>query len=108
MAPRTTGRWPSVARLCSYQHDLAGVKQRHCECLAYYQATEEDCELANLRAAPSWEKGVKTHYELIVKSYLGWKVYMLHTGCFASIPEMEGDTNIIALDAENEKKQVGG
>ena len=81
-------RFPSVARMVSYDGDVDAIRKRHAEHLKYYGATDADCELINLRPAPHWDKA-KTHYQLRISTYLGWKVYMLHTGCFASIPEYE-------------------
>lgn len=81
-----------IVRMCSYNHtpeDIPDIHQRH---LNYYKATSDDCELLNVTASPPWD-AAHCHYQLHVKTYLGWKVYMLHTGCFASIPEYEEKGN---------------
>ena len=80
---------PSFANMCSMEADVETIRRRHAEHLAYYGATGADCQLVDLEPAKTWEKGVKCHWRLNINSYLGWKVYMLHTGCFASNPEYE-------------------
>lgn len=80
---------PTFVNMCSVEADCDTIRRRHAEHLAYYGATEADCELVDLQPPPAWEKGVKSHFRLNINSYLGWKVYMLHTGCFASKPEYE-------------------
>lgn len=84
-------QWPSYVNMCSYDPPEV-IRRRHAEHLAYRDATDADCELVDLEPAPAWDRsGIKSHYRLNVYTYRGWKVYMLHTGCFAVIPEFEGD-----------------
>jgi hypothetical protein len=58
-------------------------------CRKYYKATDADCSMSNEQDAPSWQAPLKFHYTLTLHTYLGWKVYMLMTGCLASKPEYE-------------------
>jgi hypothetical protein len=81
-------RFPSVSNLVSYDGDPNEIVKRHQSNLAYFGATAEDCELFDLRPAPAWDRA-KSHFRLRIKTYKGWRVYMLHTGCIASIPEYE-------------------
>ena len=72
-----------VARMCG--RDTEEATRKHFEYNRnYYGATADDCELLNYSHDGQWG-----HYTISVKTYLGWKVYMLQTGCFASIPKFE-------------------
>lgn len=82
-------RFPSVANMVSYDSDVNAIRKHHEDHLAYFGATStDDCELVDLKPAPEWDKA-KCHFRLLIKTYKGWRVYMLHTGCIASIPEYE-------------------
>jgi hypothetical protein len=76
-----------VANMGSFD-DAGTIAKRHAEHMSHFEATEQDCKLLDLQPAPSWDK-LKCHYKLEFYTYKGWKVYMLHTGCFASIPQYE-------------------
>jgi hypothetical protein len=67
------------------------ITKRHEEHLKFRGATHEDCWLQDLRETDDFDKrqGFNSKYQLVWKNYLGWKVYMNHTGCFASIPKYE-------------------
>lgn len=60
-------------------------------CLSYYKATDADCVMFNESDAYTWQAPIKFHYSLRIKTYIGWKVYMLMTGCLASKPAYEDD-----------------
>lgn len=86
-------RFPSIVRLCSYDVDL--LNERHAEHLAFYNASNEtDCTLGDSYVTMEPIHGTREfrrvlHYTLTIHTYLGWKVYMLHTGCFATILQYE-------------------
>ncbi len=71
--------------------DSATILRRHAEHLRFYNATDSDCAIATITPVPAWDKGFAggSHYRLNVNTYLGWKVYQLHTGAFASLPAYE-------------------
>jgi hypothetical protein len=70
-------------------------------CLRYYKATDADCSMSNEQDAYNWQAPIKFHYTLTLHTYVGWKVYMLMTGCLASKPEYE-DPNAAEFPAEVE------
>lgn len=69
------------------------IEARHAYNLAHYGATDMDCRVASLRDTDTFDqsKGFHCRYQLHWATYLGWKVYMLHTGCFASLPAYESE-----------------
>ena len=81
-------RWPSVAHLVSMDLDEQRIRQEHEHHLKFFNATDADCSIKEIAPCPSWAHG-KTHYSLTINTYRGWRVYMLHTGCIASIPEFD-------------------
>lgn len=86
---------PSHANMIS-RDNADTVSKRHSEHLTYYGATSADCEMMNVSPVPSWDRHFVggCRYTLRINTYLGWKVYMLHTGCFASKPEYEASENV--------------
>ena len=86
-----TKTWqPSYVNMGS-RDDCDTVRRRHAEHLAYFNATEADCQLVDLKPSPTWDGFLRCHFRLNINSYLGWKVSMLHTGCFASLSEWEDE-----------------
>ena len=90
---------PTYADMVSGDADVETIKARHAYNLKFFGATEADCELTDVRACESWQWG-KVKFRLLVRSYIGWRVYMLHTGCIASMPEYE---TADVLDTKGEK-----
>jgi hypothetical protein len=92
--------------MCTYFHsaeEMPGTFQRHC---GHYKADLSDIEILDIRPGRTWERGVKSHYTLRVKTYRGWKVYQYMTGCLASMPAREpnpGDT--VNVDTETGRTQ---
>lgn len=62
------------------------VTRRHQEHLKHYGATNQDCWIEEIAEVASWMRGngYQTEYTLRWNTYKGWRVYMLHTGCFAA------------------------
>ena len=81
---------PSYVNMVS-RDDSATILRRHADHLRFYNATDADCSITNIEPTKPWDKVFPdgTEYRLLINSYLGWKVYMLHTGCYASKPEYE-------------------
>lgn len=80
----------SVVNMASTTNREAVVKHL-ASCLSYYKATDADCVMFNESDAYAWQKPILFHYTLRLKTYKGWKVYMLMTGCLASKPAYEDD-----------------
>ncbi len=81
----------SVARMASYFHTPEET-MKHWEWVrTHYKASDADAEIQNLKPAPLWEQriGLKSHWDVVIRTYRGWKCYMLLTGCFASLMEHE-------------------
>jgi hypothetical protein len=57
--------------------------------MRYYGAKPDDIRITASEPARSWERGIKTHYTLEWRTYVGWKVYMFLSGCMASDPRYE-------------------
>ena len=70
-------------------------------CLSHYNATTADCSMSNEEDARPYQAPILFHYTLTLHTYLGWKVYMLITGCFASKPEFEDDIELTPLENGN-------
>jgi hypothetical protein len=88
------GRKEEVMRFPAYQNmisvdDSATIRRRHTEHLRFYRATLEDCWIESMHPAHAHESPFQTHFQLHWTTYLGWKVYMLHTGCYSIIPDLE-------------------
>ncbi len=92
-------RWPAYQNMCSFRtkedilkdHEY-NLRLRYCpaeECVLsdWDEYSEEHCK--------RFPNTPRTHFKITWTSYAGWKTYMLHTGCLASIPEYE--------DAEQER-----
>jgi hypothetical protein len=86
----TETRFPGFQRMISHMR-REQVELHYVRCLAYYEVALDECELKEVQDTNSFDqsKGFFTKYELHWRTYRGWKVYMLMTGCFASIPEYE-------------------
>ena len=98
--------FPAFQRMIS-RDDSATILRRHADHLRHYNATDADCHIERLEETNAFDKsqGFQCNYELHWTTYLGWKVYMLHTGCFASDPAFEpslscshGGTYILPID----------
>jgi superoxide dismutase len=83
-------------RFPAYQNMVAHmtpdqVRAAHNDYLKYYNANENDCTIVNMTDCDSFDKsiGLNCRYQLYWNTYIGWKVYMRHTGCFASDPRYE-------------------
>jgi hypothetical protein len=84
--------FPGWQRMLS-SADSATILHRHHDHLRHYHATADDCRIENLREIPAhdpvYAQGFRSRFELHWVNYLGWKVGMLHAGCFATIPAWE-------------------
>lgn len=69
--------------------DKETIISRHKSYLKMYNGDSKDCEVCDLEDVAVSHLGYKTTYLLKVRSYIGWKVYKLHTGCFAYLPGEE-------------------
>lgn len=87
-----------AAQFPAYQNMIScnepeAVLIAHKRNLCLRDATNEDCWIVGLEAIPDYsleyEQGFRSRYQLHWKNYVGWKVYMLHTGCFAFDPKYE-------------------
>ncbi len=65
------------------------VKAAFQDNLKFYNANENDCRIENIHKCHDYDNPFKCRYQLHWNSYVGWKVYMLHTGCLASDPRYE-------------------
>lgn len=94
MAGYNGGR--GTVNMCSMTHSEDQVINHYESCCKFYGAKEEDIEITNIMPDPyrlnnpeKYANFPKTHYSVIYYTYLGWKTYMLMTGCFASDPKHE-------------------
>jgi hypothetical protein len=92
-------RFPSYVNMVSYVYSAEQIHSIHEKHLEFYYADSSDCELIQVKT-PSYFEKAKCEYTLKINTYRGWKVYNLHTGCFASIPEYEP-----AFQAENIQRE---
>jgi hypothetical protein len=65
------------------------VMQKFESDMKFYGAGANDCRIENMKDCYSYENPFKCRYQLYWDTYIGWKVYMLHTGCLASDPRFE-------------------
>lgn len=91
---------PTIANMGSTT-GRESVHKHFQSCLSHYKATEADCSMSNESDAYKWQAPIQFHYSLTLHTYLGWKVYMLMTGCFASKPAFE-DANPVESPSEVE------
>jgi hypothetical protein len=80
--------WPAYQNMISMD-DSATVINRHAYNLRLFNATEQDCWIERMEQISNDPHHFLTRFQLHCSTYLGWKVYMLHTGCFAIIPDLE-------------------
>lgn len=72
------------------QHTIShsGIEssRKHFEsCCKHYGATDADIRLDSVESTPRWEQPqYNSRATLAWDTYVGWKAYMLFTGCFAS------------------------
>jgi hypothetical protein len=85
-------RFPGYQNMISRDSEEV-VRTRHEQNLQHYNAGHEDCIIKNMEVCTpnslEYRQGFRCTFQLHFTSYKGWKVYMLNTGCFASIPEYE-------------------
>lgn len=79
---------PGSVNMCSFDSPDTVVEHfnKHCD---FYAAAIDDISMSNLGTKPPTLYGPNTVYSLNWNTYLGWKVYMLMTGCLASDPKQE-------------------
>ena len=80
-------RFPAYQNMISID-DSATILRRHAHHLQLFNATNEDCRIEKLEEI-GHDPPFLTRFQLHWSTYVGWKVYMLHTGCFAFIPDLE-------------------
>ena len=72
--------------------DAKTIEKRHKEHKKYYKATNKDVTISRIFPYPQREKtNLKSRWCITYHTYIGWKVYMLSTGCFGQIPAYETD-----------------
>ena len=78
------------ARMCSFFHTADEITDAFRGNQKSFDATDEDCTIENITKAPDLPlRGPKCHFDVVMHTYRGWKVFMLMTGCLASMPEYE-------------------
>jgi hypothetical protein len=86
--------YPSYQNMISCQTPQETL-QHFNHCLEHYQAELNEVWIESMREitqssdSVAHHQGFYSHYQIHFTTYKGWKVYMLMTGCFASIPNEE-------------------
>lgn len=85
--------WPGYVNMIS-QQTPDKILQQHNHYLEFREADLSDAWIENMQEITEHNpvphrQGYRCEYQIHFISYKGWKVYMMHTGCFASIPGYE-------------------
>lgn len=91
-------RFPGYQNVISFNSPET-ILENHKHYLELRNATDEDCWIEMILEIPEHafdrkRYGYRCTYQVHWKTYKGWKVYMNHTGCFASIPEYEDELSV--------------
>jgi hypothetical protein len=80
---------PQFVNMAS-QYTLAESRKHLRDNMRVFGASEADITMSHEAESYQYEQPtIMCRYTLNLHTYLGWKVYMLQTGCFASKPEFE-------------------